>query len=221
MMNWRTALFSVILAVQCSCSTDQTKQKELELMPQYQKIQTIIAIADCNGPNGNYVTEVRSSIRGSTYFHQKKNDEQNPFIASVDTAGKGYIIDEKSVILDTLSPQHVEMIRGHEIHKMISRPDLFFKNIHYVKDTIYMSEDHELHKGLDNLEHPVNLFYNRMTHFISKIELLKSLDTSQVIEIINSDWIASEYGQMPQKAVIVQAKKDSFRFNFHTLKINE
>ena len=211
----------ILLVILWSCSKKQAEQKELVLHSNYDQIQDIVSIADCDSPFGKYITEVHSLTDGSCYFFQKFADNNVPFIVKVNADNKGHIINEQDVILDTLSTEDVEMIRGHEIHKMSIDPWFFFEDITYEKQLKYLGTESELYNGKDNLDNPVEIVYNRRKKLISKIALLNPKDTLQTIEILYDKWVQSNYGKMLKEIKIVQAKKDTFYFDFRSLKVSD
>ena len=211
-------IFSMALI---SCSEKQTEPKVLILQSEYSKVQDIKSMADCYSPFGQYTTEVHSLSDGSCYFHQKFSDSEQPFIIRLDSLNNGYIMNDEDTVIDTLSVEDVEMIRGHEIHKMSMDPEWFFKNISFDKDVTYLEEEYELYLGQDHLENPVYLTYNPKKKQISKIELLNPRDTTQTIEILYKTWKKTNFGYLVRMVDIVQAKKDTFNFNFKSIEITD
>jgi hypothetical protein len=175
-------LFSLSTLGYLACN--DSDKKKLFLPPEYDQIQDILSIASCNSPFGRYTTEVNSYRDGSTYFYQKFDDRDRPFIVRIDSSSQGFLISPKDSIKDTLGLAEVEMIRGNEFHKLSSNPKFFFDDIRYEGQMIHNSQSHDLFNGIDKLKNEVNLLYNDEAQSISKIELLNPLDTSQIIEII-------------------------------------
>lgn len=211
--------FLVILIF--SCSKKRKVDNDLILQSNYDQILDIVSIADCDSPYGKYVTEVRSFSDGSCFFFQKFADTDAPFIVKLDSLNNGYIINEKELIIDTLSRSDVEMIRGHEIHKMSINPRYFFDSIVYEKQIAYLNYDHQLFSGIDKLNNPVKILYNEEKNLISKIELQNARDATQLIEIIIDKWEKSKYGDLVKEIRIIQAKKDTFYFHFKSLKVRD
>ena len=181
------------------------------------EISDIITIADCTSPMGDYLTEVRSMGDGSCLFIQKSNTSNHPFIAKIKDDGLGYVLSEHDNIIDTLSRENVEMIRGHEIHKMSINPKFFFDEISLDQATSKL--DQQYYHAKDGLGQPVKISYTRKDQKITKIELINPRDARQTIEIIYNSWIATKYGDLAKNVDIVQAQKDTFNFNFKSLKI--
>lgn len=213
-------LFALLVAMQWSC-TEKPKDKTIVLSSDYQKIQDIVSVAHCSSPFGQYITEVHSLADGSCYFKQLFSDSDSPFIVKLDSLNNGYLVTENDSVVTTLSPEDVEMIRGHEFHKMSMDPWQFYTNIHFDKNVTHLGADHERYLAMDRLDNPAKLLYNREEKLISKIELINPKDTSQTIEIHYDKWVDSTYGKMAREIYIVQAKKDTFFFDFRSLKIKD
>ena len=211
--------FLVIL--QFSCLKKQNEEKVLLLQPNYDQIQDVFSIADCDSPFGKYITELNSFNDGSCYFFQKFDASELPFIVKIDSLNNGFLINESGDIIDSISHKDIVMIRGHEIHKMSIDPRFFFDSLTYKKPINYLDSNHHVFSGFDKLNNPVELFYNNKAKLISKIKLLNPKDTSQTIEIVFDKWITSKYGDLPKEVKIIQAKKDSFFFNFRSLRIRD
>ena len=110
------------------------------------------------------------------------------------------------------------MIRGHDIHWMQTHPAKFFNQINFEKE---LDSGSELFTGRDGLNNPVKIIYDREQEQILKIELLNSMDSTEVIEIISKAWTNSEYGKLVKEVDIIQAKMDTFNFYFEHIEINQ
>ncbi len=213
-------LFLMLTAlVMGSCTEKQSKEEILSLNPKYEEIEDIISIANCRSPFGTYTTEVHSMADGSCYFMQKFSDMEAPFKVHVDSIYQGYVMDETNVVLDTLLKEDVEMIRSHEIHKMSIDPSNFYSNLQFKNKVVHQEKEHELYLGEDGLGNLVRLLFSPDEKLISKIEMRNPKDTTQTIELFYDSWVPSKYGEMAKEIRIVQAKKDTFFFDFQSLEI--
>ena len=182
-----------LLATILSCSNN-TKQKEINLDKKYTEIQDIYSIANCDSPFGKYTTEVHSFIDGSCYFKQEFLDNNSPFIVKIDSNNKGYIIDENEVVMDTLGKLDVEMIRGHEIHKMSINPKFYFKNLVYQMQEKHLGNDHELYNGNDvlNKTNAIICYCNRIvTIFDNEIPFVGSVESRN--PFVNNRCLISDF----------------------------
>ena len=202
-----------------SCKNEKnTKNHKLSLDPSYLEIENINSFANCNGPNGDYTTEVISEKNGALFFSQVFEYRDLPFIAQLNSNNKGYAIDKNGKISDTLSNVSIEMIRSHDFHRLQTNPKTFFHQIKFNKN---VETDIELYSGIDRLNNPVKIHYDRAIKQIRIIEFLNMMDTTEVIKIEYKNWIDSDYGKLAKEIEIVQAKKDTFNFDFKTIEINK
>ena len=204
-----------------SCTGKKVQDKSIVLVPGYQQIQDIVSIAQCSSPFGKYTTEVHSFADGGCYFKQTFNDNDAPFIIRLDSHNAGYLVAENDSIITTLLPEDVEMIRGHEFHRMHMNPQRFYANIHFEKNETLGENEFDWYLGEDRLDNPVKILYDTKQKLISKIELINPKDTAQTIEINYNKWVDSKYGKLASKIYIVQAKKDTFFFDFQSLKVKD
>ena len=208
---------SIVLLGLMSCNTKQNSSYKLILDAKYKNIKSIHTIADCKGPGGAYTTEVKSELDGSCVFIQQPEDSNTKFHVQITQDEKGYVLDDQKKIVDTLAFEDVVMIKGHEFHKLHSNPSHFFDEIHYEKT---INDEFDLYKAKDRLSNPVRIMYNTKHKLIYKVDLLNPRDTTEVIEIINTLFVDNAFGKMVKELEIIQAKKDTFHFNFKSIKVN-
>ena len=214
-------LLFISIGILNSCNEQRNLQNKLVLQADYQQINDILSIADCNSSFGNYSTEVHSFKNGASYFRQDFGDDAPSFTVKLDSDNNGFIIDENKFVLDTLAIEDIEMIRGHELHKISIEPWYYFKDISFEKQIMNLGKSMALFIGKDKLGHPIELFYDPRKKTITKISMLNPKDSSQTIEILYITWIPTAYGDLAKDIKIVQAKKDTFHFNFTSLKIRD
>ena len=205
-------LFFITLFVCIACSE---REKQIELNPKYSEIQNIVSIAQCKGPGGNYVTEVTSFEDGGGLFTQKYDYQKN-FYSRINSDSTGYVLSEQGDTLQALPRNAVEVIRSHEFHRLHINPNHFFHEFKYINN----ENDLEVYNALDRLNRTAKIYYSRKEKLIEKVELTNPLDTLQTIEIQHKKWMDTEYGKMVKELEIVQAKKDTFYFNFENIQIN-
>ncbi|MEM9364222.1 MAG: hypothetical protein AAGA43_16390 [Bacteroidota bacterium] len=220
-MTIRLILFCVFLCAlgMISCKEEKdTKKKKLSLDSRYLQIENIHSFANCNGPNGNYTTEVTSEKDGNLTFYQVYEYGDLPFRAELSSYDKGYVLAENGKVSDTLTNISIEMIRSHDFHRLQTNPKSFFKDIEFEKD---LENELELYSGIDRLNNPVKLYYDPKMEQIKIIEFPNMMDTTEVIKIEYKKWLESDYGKLAKEIEIIQAEKDTFNFNFKTIEINE
>ena len=193
------------------------KKNELLLNSKYTQIEDINTIANCKGPNGEYTTKVVSKKNGELLFTQIFSNERLPFKAKLSAENNGFVIDDNKKILDTLTSVSVEMIRSHDFHRLQTNPEYFFNQIKFEKK---LDAETELFTALDRLNNPVKIYYDRAIKQLKRVEFRNMMDTTEVIEIVFKKWSKSDYGKLAKVIEIIQAKKDTFNFNFQAIKIN-
>ena len=216
----KRALFVVIsLLLSISCAKKKnTTNNELSLDPRYFHIKSINTFAHCNGPNGSYTTQVISKKNGYLLFSQVYEYRDSPFIGELSSDNKGYAVDKDGKILDTLSNIAVEMIRSHDFHRLQTNPWSFFDQIKYERN---FEPGIDLYSGIDRLNNPIKIYYDNAIEQIRTIEFLNMMNTTETIQVTYQQWEESMYGKLAKKVEIIQAKKDTFHFDFKTIKINE
>ena len=211
-----TLLFSMGIV---SCKKEKSANvHQLTLDPRYLQIDTINSFANCYGPNGTYTTEVFSEKNGSLLFSQVFEYRDSPFTAKLHSDNKGYTIDKSGGISDTLSAISIAMIRSHDFHRLQTNPRSFFTQIMFEKD---IDDKIELYTGIDKLDNPIKIYFDSAVQQIKIIEFLNMMDTTEVIKIVFKKWIESDYGKLAKEIEIIQAKKDTFNFDFKTIEINK
>jgi len=199
-----------------SCKQKENPQPGIALDARYAQIAGFETLANCRGPKGNYTTKMESDTTGNCFFAQVYTYNNTPFHALLTSDTTGYVVDEQKNIQDTLPQEVIEMIKSHDFHRLLSRPEQFFTRITFMQK---LAPPVELYQAKDGLGNPAKLYYNTSKHLIAKVELLNPMDTTQRIEIINKKWMESAYGKMVKELAIIQAKKDTFYFNFAQVKL--
>lgn len=209
----------VCLFVVTSCGKKKdTKNNALLLDSRYLQIDNIHSFANCQGPDGRYTTEVTSKKDGTLFFSQIYTYRDAPFRAVLSSDRKGYSTDKNGKVLDTLSNIAIEMIRSHDFHRLHTNPTSFFNTIKFEKN---VAQKQALYTAIDRLSNPVKIYYDKTIEQIRGIEFLNMMDTTEVIEVTYKKWIDSDHGKLAKEIEIVQAKKDTFHFDFTTININK
>ncbi|MEM9916816.1 MAG: hypothetical protein AAF990_01895 [Bacteroidota bacterium] len=211
-------LFSLLALLVAACSN--SSRSPIDLDERYQKIKTIQSTADCSGPGILYTTEVHSTLDGYTYFHQKYKGRMETFEAILPNAKQGYKLSFDKSIQDSIPFGERGVIKSHEFHKLSARPELFFSQI-TEQTEVTPSPTHQWYSGLDQSDHPVKLRYNKAQKTIDRIEMRNMLDTSQTINISYQTWVDTEFGPLSKDVEIIQGNRDTFKFHFTQVNIND
>ena len=185
--------------------------------PLYAGIKKVRTVADCLGPRGRFTTTLEAGADRSIFFQQEYDFKDTPFYARIAADDTGYLVTPGDSIVDTLSREAIEAIRGHAFHLMQTRPEHFYADIHFDHSTddglmVYNAKD-----GIGNHAH---IFFDTKSNIISHIKTLNPFDTSQAIDVIYDDWAQTAYGKLVNKLHIIQAGTDTFYYHFTTIMIN-
>lgn len=206
----------VFASVYVACINNEPPQ--LQLPAEYQQIKSIEAEAQCRGPRGAYTTSVLSFTGGACSFSQNYSYKDEIYRAIIRPDYKGFTIDSSGKILDTLSAEAVEMIRSHDFTRMFARPQDLFQAISFQKK---VDAHTHVFQAKNRLNAPVALFYDYKEKRISRVDLLNPADSTQVIEIVPTQWTDTGFGKLVSALYIVQGGKDTFGFEYKVLKINQ
>ena len=206
---------------QIACSSSVRNRPVLELDPRYEKIETYSTFANCVSAAGHFTTEIQATKKGHCTFIQNNSIDSTIFITRLTESNEGFILDEQFNVIDTLSAHGIEMIRGHEIHRLFASPASFYTDISFDKTVKMEGLDLNVFNAMDGLENPIFIYNDPVKQRIKKIELVNPLDISQTIEIVANTWMNTEFGKMPKEVDIIQAKKDTYNFNFIKVEINK
>ena len=185
----------------------------------YEKIQNVVATADCTSPRGPYISEVHASIDGYTYFLQTFDDGQ--FAAVVSANDRGFVLDTLEQLRDTLPPEMQEMIRSHAFHLIHTRPGDMYGAITYDTLTNYRNAIHERYVAQDVFGRQIQFFKLPTDSVLAGMRLFNPVSTAELIEVNFRAWTASEYGPMASLVEIVQNATDTFTFQYRDILINQ
>lgn len=194
-------------------------EKRIDLHPAYDTFVNVISVAKCTGPERAYTTEVHSTKDGYTYFRQDYDVPEDTFEAIIIIGEEGYSLQNNQV-KDTLSKASIEIIRGHEFHKIQMFPDQYFTDLTYEGEELFQDQICEKFKGVDLLSNQVNIFYNRKEKLLEGFTMLNPGDTTERIEIIYKEWIDSPMGKIAKNVEIIQGGKDVYTFEFKDVEFN-
>ncbi len=205
----------LLLLIGCNPNTEKT----IEVDPAYASFVNLVSVAHCTGPERDYTTVVHSTKDGYTYFRQDYDVPEDTFEAVIINGEEGYSLQDNQV-KDTLSKASIEIIRGHEFHKIQMFPDQYFTDIMYQCEEQFQDQLCEKFTGVDLLSNQVNIFYNRKEKLLKGFTMLNPGDTTERIEIIYTQWMDSPMGKIAQNVEIIQGGKDVYTFDFKEVEFN-
>ena len=182
-------------------------------------IHSLESTANCKGPGGLYRTYVYSDQKGNLIFTQDF-DYKDSFSAKVDSTGQAYVLDSLGMANDSLSYAVREMMQSHAFHWIHLFPEFIIQD--YKTDLIaHSSDDNQVHfNANDQMGNPLHLVFDNKTDLLSSFTLQNMFDTTELINCYYTNYRESRYGPMVQDVMIVQANRDTFNFEFTSVKIN-
>ncbi len=180
--------------------------------PSSKYLRNIIAVADCEGPEGAYTTTLAADHQGFLDFRQSFTYREEDFTAQVLADSLGQTLLPNDLVDQTLPPETLAMLQGHNFIWMYLQPKQFFNHLD-VKSPWFA-------KGVDALGNPVELKREETQYQIQEINIRNPMDTAELIEIQYLSFDSTAFGTLPNKIRIVQAKQDTFHFSFRELQFN-
>ena len=221
--NW-LLLFSFMVIFSCknenSTNTNNASEHDLVLDSTYDQIQTIASVAQCQGVDLQYTTEVHSTSDGYTFFRQRFEDRPDDMAVVLPNFQTGFSINRRTKEIDTLDKAVQEVIRAHEFHKMSIFPKSMFENLRYAESVDFHGRECDKFSGVDRSGLDVELYYNPVKKRVEGLQMINMLDTTETILVTHKSWTDSEYGKLLKSLELVQAGKDTFTFEFTEVEIN-
>ncbi len=186
----------------------QTKDRE--------SIQNLIAVADCNSPKGNYITETHTATGGYSYFKQTYSYSPDPFEAVIQNKTDGFQVGDTS---HPLPKEAVYTIRGHEFHNIILEVNSRFHD--FQKPVVVEIDSTRMYslKAKDELNHDCSLFFSVKTNLLTAIHFQNPGDEKEIIKTEFSGWKTTGRLQLPYHVRIDQGGK-IFTFDYTRISFN-
>lgn len=172
----------------------------------------VVAHAECTSPDGGYTTDLAADHKGFLEFRQAYSYADGSFAAQVqgDSLGQSLSVDgHPDAPLD--SPV-IAMLQGHNFFWMYLQPDMFFRDLDKTDPLNW--------QGQDALGNPVQVRLDDEQHQVEQIDLRNSLDTTELIRINYLSFDSTVFGPLPLELEVVQAARDTFRFQFTEVTFN-
>ncbi len=170
-------------------------------------LQTIISLANCISPKGDYTTEVHTAKGGYQFFRQVYSFKPDIFEACLINDSTGYEGTDTAI----LSEESVEMIRGHAFHAiLLELPDRFHD---------FTKLDNYSLRAKDRLGNNCTLYFENDSKRLNRLVITNSPDKRESINITYSKWRKSGSFLLPFEVTISQGGKN-FIFRFSSIQIN-
>lgn len=217
----------IILSIVCAglSGCNQTSSSEgliknsVRLITKGDSIETIIAIAECQSPQGTYSTEVHSGPDDYTYFKQVYTYRDKPFEGIVVYLDSGFQVRADSLL--PLSASAIQIIKGHEFHEILVELQQRFHAFQEPESMILYDKPYYYRvSALDKLNKPVELFFNGLDYTMDVLTVRNPEDSTEIIRIEYSDRRKVQGFILPMHVEIIQGDK-RFVFDYTSVKIND
>ena len=175
-------------------------------------LKNMVVIADCQGPEGAYTTELAANANGFLEFRQRYTYRDETFVAQVYRDSLSQELTPNGYMNRASNTEMISMLQGHNFFWMYLQPSLFFKEL---------SADDPWHwRGLDALDNPVALQRDSQHYQIQAIQLRNPFDTNELIQVQYLTFDSTAFGPLPSTLRVVQAGRDTFSFQFREVQLN-
>ena len=175
-------------------------------------LKNVMAVADCQGPEGAYTTELAANANGFLEFRQRYTYRDAAFAAQVDRDSLVQELTPNGYMNRTSNADMISMLQGHNFFWMYLQPDLFFKELE--------ADDPWHWHGVDALGNPVELKRDSSHYQVQVIELRNPFDTKELIEVQYLTFDSTAFGPLPRTLRVVQDGRDTFSFQFREVRLN-
>ncbi|MEL6656234.1 MAG: hypothetical protein AAFY48_07100 [Bacteroidota bacterium] len=175
-------------------------------------LKNIVAVADCQGPDGAYTTTLAADHQGFLEFRQDFSYREEGYAAQVYGDSLGQSLLPTGQVERALPPEVIAMLQGHNFIWMYLQPEQFFNDLE--NQSPWYSE------GVDRLGNFVELKRDEAQYQVQEINMRNPMDTTELIEVQYLSFDATAFGNLPSQLRVVQGRRDTFRFEFEELMFN-
>jgi hypothetical protein len=179
------------------------------------KLQSLQAIADCTGPNGNYTTEIYSAQGRRLIFKQLRANGNNYWGQT--NGNTFWTIDEKTGDFSLADQQTVAVWRGHDFQRMATSPLEYFQNPQFVGTEVFAGKEAFKLRTTDETGNPVNIFFDQQTNLMLGFAFGTDSDP---VRVVFNEWKQIGKLKLPSK-VTATDKKGDFVLNFREIVLNK
>lgn len=176
------------------------------------QVQRITAVANCQGPNGEYVTKL-DSIRGGMLTFAQIRPGQRPFVAWVANSVGGWIHDEAGH-KQNLDPRAITMIRSHDFQMIALTFGERYDGYQSSGQIEFQTVPCEAVQYLDELGNPCQAFFRVDNGMWAGAALANSIgEAGEIVTIIINAWREIRGIKLPQNISAVD-KNGEFVLDF-------
>ncbi|RYU93899.1 DUF4292 domain-containing protein [Emticicia agri] len=180
------------------------------------KIETIIAFANCTSPKGNYTTQIHTSAKGYSYFKQTYSYNPQDFEVKIYNNTKGFVVGDST---QPLTKEAIFAIKSHEFYNLIL--DIHERFNDFSEPEELKADKQPVYRiaAKDELNHLSLLFFDKRTGFLNEIHLQNPENEKELLIIRFSDWKKVDDLQLPTHILINQSEK-LYTFDFTQIRFN-
>ena len=185
-----------------------------------QKILTLTTVANCTSPEGKYSIETHSTSDGYLYFKQVYDYKEGSYIAVIYDSLNGYQFDYADQGIKSLSPATIQILKGHEFHKVAIEVNQRFRELLVVDEVLL--EDIPCYRitCFDDGGYPASLYFSKESKLLHEVSILNPADTLENIRVRFEDWHKQDEILFAYKVIVLQDELKEYTFNFETIEVN-
>lgn len=183
------------------------------------RIQSITAVANCTGPNGDYITKLESSRDGNLYFEQVRSG-QRPFAAWIVGADQGWTLNEAGE-KTALNPQAITMIRSHDFQMIPLTFTERYIGLLALGAVEFQDRTCEKVQFDDELGQICHAYFDAGNYLWAGMTLANSIgEPGEIVTVIINNWQEVEGVKLPQNIVAID-KNGEFSLDFVQMELNK
>lgn len=176
------------------------------------QVQRVTAVANCHGPNGEYVTKLDSTRDGMLVFEQIRPG-QRPFVAWVANAAEGWVHDEAGH-KQKLDPRAVAMIRSHDFQMIALTYGERYEGYQSLGPVEFQTVPCKAVQYLDELGNPCQAYFRVDNGTWAGAALANSIgEAGEIVTIIINSWREIQGIKLPQNISAID-KNGEFVLDF-------
>lgn len=221
-------LFFTLFFLLSACTADQPKPEAIiedHLAYVYPNgkinLQNLSAVANCQGPNGAYITVAESLGEDDyLYFHQNFFNRDN-FSALVTDAQTVFALNDSFEVTDPLPEGTAFVLKTHEFHKIALTLEEWFDDLRPAPDTTYFSVDCLQFTAKDQWGMEHQLFFDKKARRFAGFQFQNPDNENEKIKVFYKDWKPVGEVVLNDKVDIIQGSDQQYAFDYETIELNK
>ncbi|MFY0606721.1 MAG: hypothetical protein JXR10_08400 [Cyclobacteriaceae bacterium] len=185
-------------------------------------IKTIVTKANCKGPEGAYYTETHSSYEDNyLLFLQDYTFKPNPFNAVIFDWKVGQGLNTNLEQQGALSNAVIAVLKAHEFHEVMLRPEDRFENMRVIEDTTYFGQKCHQILASDPLGLPVRVYFDIKSNFMVGFSEVNPYKKGEVIRVHFEEWKTNDDElKLFSQVTIRQGESSVYTLNYEEVLFN-